>query len=111
MTDFTTTLSLSSQTMFAAGPTQPVLPSDDASLLSGVVVNQNQAKTESVAVNYSFIYQEFRLPHNYPRGTADQKVPPLSGLQVYVGVTSGYAAQASLDWRLDHYVPKYGWAP
>lgn len=124
MADFTGTLDslIGSTTFSVAKPTSR--PSSQISeTLSGIIVNQNQfAANDNHYVDLTsgeWVYQEFLLPSDYPRGTDDPnlttdrytavKTPPLTGLQVFVSVAEDMEDIASLDWRLDYYVPASGW--
>lgn len=49
-----------------------------------------------------WVYQEFRLPDNYQRGEGD-KTPPLTAIQIFCAIESGYAKTAALDYKLEHY--------
>lgn len=78
---------------------------------SGVVINQNQAPTASLAVSKVWYYQTFRLPGNYRRGSEGKEYrwPDLSGFQLMTSITSGEAATASLEYTLDWFLTGTGW--
>lgn len=82
--------------------------------LSGVTLNQNAdiaATDDFVTLDENWVFQHFRLPANFPRGTKDDeiRIPQLSGLQVEVGVEVDYSFVAALDWRIDYLSATDGW--
>lgn len=74
---------------------------------SGVVINQNVsgAPYDWRTNGAGWLYQTFTLPSDYTRGTTteEQRIPDLSGIQVFVTIDSGYASSASLDFSLQWY--------
>jgi len=123
MASYSATLDLTGETTLSVAVPAPRPSSPISETLSGIVVNQNQyANDDNHYVDLttgSWVYQEFLLPDNYPRGTDDPnlttdrytavKVPPLTGLQVFVSVAEDMEDIASLDWKLEYYVPSTGW--
>lgn len=79
---------------------------------SGIILNQNQAKTSSANANFGGSFtQEFFLPADYRRGTeaGELRYPDLSGVQIFVTVLSGYAEQASVQYQVEYQVFGLGW--
>jgi hypothetical protein len=81
---------------------------------SSVVINQNQvvANPTDFSSGTSGSYrQEFYLPSDYRRGTesGELRYPDLSGFQLLVQITAGYAPQASFEYSLDYQVFGLGW--
>lgn len=86
---------------------------------SAVVIKniaRNSMVTSTRTDNYepvddTWLYQTFRFPADYVRGTKDeeQRVPDLTGLEVDVAIEPDLAVVATLDWRFDYYDPKRGW--
>lgn len=105
-------LTWSGETTVSVSNPPVVEPGVISTQLSGAVVNQNQFPAENSHYvpldNGEWVYQEFLLPDDYPR-SRDVRVPPLSGIQVFVSVDPGCESCASLDWKLEHYVPATGW--
>jgi hypothetical protein len=80
--------------------------------LSGIVINQNQAKTFSAQANFGYIYtQEFFFPADYRRGTeiGELRYPDFTGFQLFVHVLDGYAEQASVEYTVEYQVFGLGW--
>lgn len=74
---------------------------------SGVVINQNQAPLADshwMVPGTTTYYQEFVLPPGYQRGTDNDElvVPPLTGLQVMVGIDEEHIDDAVVIWTLEH---------
>lgn len=105
-------LELAGETTLSVSNPPTSEPNPISEKLSGVVINQNQLATDNshfaALDNGEWVYQEFLLPDDYPRGQ-DSKVPDLTGMQVFVTVDDGYEDCASLDWKLEHYIPGTGW--
>lgn len=76
---------------------------------AGVVLNQNAVPTGYYPWRASYgglwIYQTFTLPSDFTRGTESSEVrnPDLAGFQVLVGIDSGQASRASLNYTLQYY--------
>lgn len=108
MTNWTDTATLSGQGSLAAS-VPPALTSHRLSEeLSGVVLAQirEPADNDDLLAVPDWIFQEFDLPDNFARG---DKIPPLTGLQVFSTIEQGYARYATLDFRLDVYKLGVGW--
>lgn len=79
--------------------------------LSGITFEQAAplaAQNDFIDLTDEFVFQTFRLPSNYPRGTGSAvRIPELTGLQVNVGVPVGFTKTAALDWRIDYF--SQGW--
>lgn len=84
---------------------------------SSPVINQNAPVTNTVQVankstyQSQWIYQTFHLPEDYQVGTTQEEIkfPDLSGVQVQVNIQEGFASSATIDYKLDQYVPSSGW--
>lgn len=79
---------------------------------SGIILNQNQVTLDAKFGDTGAKYrQEFFLPPDYRRGTesGELRYPALSGLQLFVDVTDGYASTASFDYNLEYQVFGLGW--
>lgn len=75
--------------------------------LSAPVIRQIEPPTTTnynYAVGTSYLYQDFFLPSDYERGpeTSEARLPPLTGFSLFVGIDSGQALRASLDYQLEH---------
>lgn len=110
MTEFVAgTLSWSGESLFACSLPRTALSHPASERLSGVVVAQTQIPTASddcITLSTNFVYQEFLLPADYPRGGV---IPPLTGLSVFTNIASGRQNAAALDYRIDYYLPGSGW--
>jgi len=109
---YTQSLTLTGESGLSAPVSAPKLSSKTSEKLSGIVINQNQlAESSSHYVSADqWVYQEFILPKSFPRGNKKiQKIPDLTGLQVFVSVDEGCEKAASLDWKLEYYEPSFGW--
>src|SRR4051812_47825249 len=79
---------------------------------SGIVVNQQSFPADDhhcVHDLTEWVFQEFLLPEDYPRGNIDQAIPPLTGLQVFANVAEGTRHAAGFDFRLEYLSPGLGW--
>lgn len=82
--------------------------------LSGIILNQNVPPTDGTnfytATGAKF-YQEFFVPDNFLRGTADdeQRFPSLTGFQMAVGIDQGFESAAAFDWTLEYRVFELDW--
>lgn len=97
---------------------------------SGVVAEQNDYTGPAYYLSlggYSSttyqVYQTFSLPENYERGSTvrgqggvdsdiaptTQRIPSITGLQIFVGVNTNYQLAGAVDWILEHDVLGEGW--
>lgn len=81
---------------------------------SSVVINQNQvvsAPTDFESGTTGAYRQEFFLPADYRRGTesGELRYPDLSGFQLLVQITEGYAAYAAFGYSVEYQVFGLGW--
>jgi hypothetical protein len=86
--------------------------------LSGIVFNQNlEPQDDDTGLGYwslpdnSWVYQEFRLPFDYVRGSdeEEQEVPDFSGIQILVNISAGLAKYAACDYKLQVNEFGLGW--
>jgi hypothetical protein len=97
------TIILTGQSTLSAPVAKKVKTTPAASQLAGIVLAQEAPGADFVETdNGDWFYQSFRLPNDYPRGTAGNLfIPKLCGLQVCVGVETNWSSTATLDWRID----------
>lgn len=82
--------------------------------LSGITLNQNVPPTDGTnfytATGAKF-YQEFFVPDDFLRGTADdeQRYPSLTGFQMAVTIDQGFESAAAFDWTLEYKVFELDW--
>jgi hypothetical protein len=62
--------------------------------------------------DHSWIWQTFRFPADLPRGTVDGnevRIPEISGFEINVTISKGFAPAAALDWVIEYWDDVRGW--
>jgi hypothetical protein len=85
---------------------------------SGVVLNQNETTDADGQLDFTTYspssyqyYQEFLLPKDYKRGPSQSsgRIPPLTGLELFVSIAQGWQDVAAFDWIIERYDLGDGW--
>lgn len=103
------TVTLTATSSLSAGQHKATQVAKGIDELSSIIVNQNTfpaSDADAAVLGDTWLHQEFVLPADYAR---PNRVPDLTGLQIYVTIEEGRAACATVDFKIDYYDEGIGW--